>query len=111
MPNLNPPRSTTIQSARNTFLFVQYVQDEGCFALRKGKAIPVESCSGPEVFKRLRQQSSLEGGKVVSTTHRLPLSPGNIPGTHFCEGLSGPQGHSAAGRIMSILHYVPTTGK
>jgi len=25
-----------------------------------------------------------EGGKVVSPTHRPPLPPGNIPGTHFC---------------------------
>ena len=24
------------------------------------------------------------GGKVVSLTHRPPLPPGNIPGTHFC---------------------------
>jgi len=24
-----------------------------------------------------------DGGKVVSLTHRLPLSPGNAPGTHF----------------------------
>ena len=29
-------------------------------------------------------------------------SPGNIPGTHFCQRLSQPQGHSAAGRIMSM---------
>jgi hypothetical protein len=25
-----------------------------------------------------------DGGKVVSLTHRLPLPPGNTPGTHFC---------------------------
>jgi hypothetical protein len=24
-----------------------------------------------------------DGGKVVSLTHRQPLPPGNIPGTHF----------------------------
>ena len=28
--------------------------------------------------------------------------PGNIPGTHFCLGLSQSQGHSVAGRIMSM---------
>jgi len=28
--------------------------------------------------------------------------PGNIPGTHFCQKFSRPQGHSAAGRIMSM---------
>ena len=27
---------------------------------------------------------SYDGGKVVSLTHRPPLPPGNIPGTHFC---------------------------
>ena len=28
--------------------------------------------------------------------------PGNISGTHFCQRLSQPQGHSATGRIMSM---------
>jgi hypothetical protein len=32
---------------------------------------------------------------------RRPLPPGKIPGTHFCQRLSQPQGHSAAGRIRS----------
>ena len=27
---------------------------------------------------------------------------GNIPGTHFCQRLSQPQGRSMAGRIMSM---------
>jgi hypothetical protein len=31
-----------------------------------------------------------------------PLTPTKIPGTHFCQGLSRPQGHSAARRIRSI---------
>ena len=30
--------------------------------------------------------------------------PGNIPDTHFFSRLSQPQGHSAAGRIMSMNH-------
>jgi len=25
-----------------------------------------------------------EGGKIVSPKDRLPLAPGNIPGTHLC---------------------------
>ena len=48
------------------------------------------------------RQSALEGGKVVSPTHRQPLPPGNIPDTHFCLSLSQPQGHNAAGRNMSM---------
>jgi len=41
----------------------------------------------PEGSRRLRlpisRQSAHEGGKVVSPKHRTPLSPINIPGTHF----------------------------
>ena len=33
---------------------------------------------------QISRQSAHEGGKVVSRTHRPPLLPGNIPGTHFC---------------------------
>ena len=36
--------------------------------------------------------------------------PGNIPGTHFCKRLSQPQGHSAAGRIMSMKNFNDTLG-
>jgi len=42
----------------------------------KGKTVPVQAWTGPE--------TAHEGGKVVSLAHRPPLSPGNIPGTHFC---------------------------
>jgi hypothetical protein len=45
------------------------------------------------------RQSAHEGGKVVSTGRLYP--PGNIPGTHFCQRLSRPQGHSATEMIMS----------
>jgi len=27
---------------------------------------------------------ALDGGKVISLTHRPPLTPGNASGTHFC---------------------------
>ena len=48
-------------------------------------------------------QSAQEGGKGVIPKHRPPLPPqGNIPGTHFCQKLCQSQGHSAAGRIMSM---------
>ena len=33
---------------------------------------------------QISRQSAHEGGKVVSPTHRPPLPPGYIPGTHFC---------------------------
>ena len=36
--------------------------------------------------------------------------PGNIPGIHFCQRLSRPQGYSAAGRIMSMKNSSDTIG-
>jgi hypothetical protein len=51
-----------------------------------------------------------ERGKFVSPTHRPPLPPGNIPGTHFCQRLSRPQGHNAAERIKSMKKSTDTIG-
>jgi hypothetical protein len=45
---------------------------------------------------------------ALRTSHLYP--PGNIPGTHFCQRLSQPQRHSAAGRIISIKNSNDTTG-
>jgi hypothetical protein len=64
--------------------------------------------------RTISRQSAHEGGKVVSPTHRPPLPPppppGNIPGTHFCQRLSRPQGHSATGRIMSTKNPMTSWG-
>ena len=70
----------------------------------KRKAIPIQAWRGPEVSRRLRLPhfKTRESGKVVSPTHRPPLPPGNIPSTHFCYMLSQLQGHTAAGRFMSM---------
>jgi hypothetical protein len=72
----------------------------------KGKVIPLQPLTGPEGCRKLGsqilRQSAHEGGKIVSPTHRPPLTPGNIPGTHFSYRLSRTQGHSATGRIMSM---------
>ena len=59
---------------------------------------------------RISRQSAHEGDKV-SPTHRPPLPPGNILGTHLCFRMSRPQGHSAAGRTMSIKNTNDTIGK
>jgi hypothetical protein len=54
----------------------------------KGRAVPLQACSGPEGSRKLRfpdfMTTAQDGGKVVSLTHRPPLHPGNTPGTHFC---------------------------
>jgi len=53
----------------------------------KGKAVPLQAWSGPEVSRKLRfpdfMTTAQDGGKV-SLTHRPPLPPGNTPGIHFC---------------------------
>ena len=43
-----------------------------------------------------------EGSKVVSPTHRPPLPLTGYSCYYFCQSLSRHQGHSAAGRIMSM---------
>ena len=54
----------------------------------KVKAVPLQAWSGPEGSRKLRFPDFVtmaqDGGKVVSLTHRPPLPPGNVPGTHFC---------------------------
>jgi hypothetical protein len=55
--------------------------------VKNGKAVPLQAWSGPEVSRKLRFpdfMTTAQGGKVVSLTDRPPLSPRNIPGTHFC---------------------------
>ena len=70
----------------------------------KGKAIPLQAWTGPQGSRKLRfpdfVTTAQDGGKVVSLTHRLPLPPGNNPGTHFCYRLSRPQVHSAIGKVL-----------
>jgi hypothetical protein len=59
-----------------------------CLCLCKRKAVPLQAWSGPVGSRKLRfsdfTTTAQDGGKVVSLTHRPPLPPGNIPGTHFC---------------------------
>jgi hypothetical protein len=52
---------------------------------------------------------SAHGGEV-SLTYRPPLPPGNVPGTHFHQGLSRPQGHGTVGRNMSLKNPVTPPG-
>ena len=59
-----------------------------CNCEGKGKAVPLQTCSGPECSRKLRfpdfMTTAQDGGKVVSLTHRPPLPPGNTPGTRLC---------------------------
>ena len=57
---------------------------------------------------QISRKSTHEGVKVVRLTHLYP--PEYIPGTHFYWRLSQPQGHSAAGRIVSMKNSYDTSG-
>jgi hypothetical protein len=65
--------------------FMTTAQDGGN---SNGIAVPLQAWSGPEVSRKLRfpdfMTAAQDGGKIVNITHRPPLLPGNIPGTHFC---------------------------
>ena len=42
---------------------------------------------------------------ALRTGRLYPPPPGDIPGTNFCQRVSRPQGHSAAGRMIMSMTY------
>jgi hypothetical protein len=83
-----------------------------------GKVKVKESRNRPGVAQRvpgglgsqISWHSAHDGGDVVSLTHRPPLPPGNVPGTHFHQGLSRPQGQGTVGRYMSLKNPMTPPG-
>ena len=77
-----------------------------------------ESHNRPSVAQRvpgglgsqISWHSAHEGAEVVNLTHRPPLPPGNVPATHFHQGLSRPQGRGTVGRNMSLKNPVTPPG-
>ena len=58
------------------------------FSKGKGKTVPLQAWSGPEVSRMLNfpdyMKTAPDGGKFVSPMNRPPLLPGNVPSTHSC---------------------------
>jgi hypothetical protein len=76
------------------------------FYVKMASSYPITSLERPLWFRevespRTSRQSAHEGVKVISATHRPPLPPGSIPGTHFSQRLSRTQAHITAGMIIS----------
>jgi hypothetical protein len=86
---------------------IQFIVEVKQSDYRAGHTLRIPGSWGFQISRK----SVHEGGRVVSPTHRPPLPPpGNIPGTHFCQRLIYPQGHSAAGRIMSMKNSSDAIG-
>jgi hypothetical protein len=86
-----------------------------CSAWYKCKAIPLQAWTGPEGTRRLRLLEFQECPhmKVVRLSAQRTghlYAPGNTAGTHFFYRLTRPQGHSAAGRIISMKNSNDTIG-
>jgi hypothetical protein len=61
---------------------------------------------GSQIFQTLASQMAVT---LSALRARRTLPPRNLPGTHFCQSLSRPQGHSAAGMI-SLKNPITSPG-
>ena len=77
------------------------------------KSSPITGLDRPRGFREVKTPRFHDNGtgwwQVVSLTHRPPIPPGNAPGTHFCQRLSRPQGHSDRKDFMSMKNSTDTS--
>ena len=86
-----------------------------CTESDTGKAILLQGRDKPRGFQetevpRFHDNRHMKVVRLSALGTGRLYPPGNIPGTHFCWRLSQPQGHSAAGRIMSMKNSNDTIG-
>jgi len=75
-----PQRSSKLDQNRRMEFYVSSVMKVKQSHYRPGHTLKVPGRWGYQISR----QSALECDRVFSPTHRPPLPPGNIPGTHFC---------------------------
>ena len=99
-------RFSALKKDNNLISFKVIYASENCILLEinratmdvhKGKSVPLQAWSGPEGSRKLRfsdfMTTAQDGGKVVSLTHRPPLSPMKCSWHSFlleAESTSGP---------------------
>jgi hypothetical protein len=106
---------SSVQAIFNFLCFACIFLQETCGLFWSRLFFPTNSLHNENVCARSKGkfriciQSAQVGGKV-NPTHRPSLPPGRIPGTHFCQRLSWPQGHNATGRIKSLKNSSDSMG-
>jgi hypothetical protein len=111
----SPGSKLSINSLNKIWVIIQFYYNKKISRWRKkekqslvkpGHTLRVLGGWGSEILRQLAH----EGGKDGSPTQRPPLPHRKYSCTHFCQRLSRPQGHSAAGKIMSTKNSNDTIG-
>jgi hypothetical protein len=99
------PLKTGHQLCLNIILYTPSCDESAC-ASSYGRSTLYQAVEAHRVVRRQAPIFSRQIGSQMAMRSALraghPLPPRKIPGTYFCQRLSRPQGHSAAGRIRSI---------
>jgi hypothetical protein len=79
--------STLHEILQAKVIVIENIPKQALWSPQTAFAVPSQAWSGPEGSRKLRfpdfMTMAQDGCKVVSFTHRPPLPPGNVSGTHF----------------------------